>query len=579
MFKKDVLKINTYQCRIKALKEQLEAFRNGSAVKKLRDSYERLLAEKDRIIQQKDAELSRAHSKIVSIRDMWFEVFEDLQKEFCAQMASMLKEIARLEKRILVVERQRDEAKDRLHDMTQKYYAVATELEEEKEKNRKLTAQVNRDFENSSIPSSMQISRKKIPNSRKRTGRHPGGQPGHKGHPRKKHTPTERHEIPAPEKYAQNPAFRETGRVVCKQKIEVSIECKVIEYYTKEYLHIASGHTVHAPFPEGYVNEVNYGGSVKALAFLLANECCVSQAKVRQFIKELSHGELVLSDGMIGELCEEFSSKSIQEQKQIYGTLMGCPVMNVDFTNANVNGTSAQVLICTAPETTASLFIAREKKGHAGIQGTIVEDYSGVIVHDHDSTYYRYGQGHQECFQHNLRYLIGSRQNEPDYTWNTQMHKLFQEMLHYQKQALLAGEMDSSVVAGYEERYDEILRTAEKEYEDDPPGDYYPEGYNLYRRLEKYKESELRFLHDLRVPPDKSICERLARVYKRKQKQAMVMRDYDHFDYLCQSLSVVYSLRPNSENLFEQVAEIFERKRIRPKKKKDKKVKEKAEPA
>ena len=57
----------------------------------------------------------------------------------------------------------------------------------------------------------------------------------------------------------------------------------------------------------------------------------------------------------------------------------------------------------------------------------------------------------------------------------------------------------------------------------------------------------------------------------------MVMRDYDHFDYLCQSLSVVYSLRPNSENLFEQVSEIFERKRNKPKK--DKKVKEKTEPA
>ena len=36
------------------------------------------------------------------------------------------------------------------------YYAVASELLEEKEKNKKLTAQINRDFENSSIPSSLQ---------------------------------------------------------------------------------------------------------------------------------------------------------------------------------------------------------------------------------------------------------------------------------------------------------------------------------------------------------------------------------------------------------------------------------------
>ncbi len=30
--------------------------------------------------------------------------------------------------------------------------------------------------------------------------------------------------------------------------------------------------------------------------------------------------------------------------------------------------------------------------------------------------------------------------------------------------------------------------------------DYYREGYNLYLRMEKYKENHLLFLHDTRVP-------------------------------------------------------------------------------
>jgi len=38
-------------------------------------------------------------------------------------------------------------------------------------------------------------------------------------------------------------------------------------------------------------------------------------------------------------------------------------------------------------------------------------------------------------------------------------------------------------------------------------------------RLREFKESELLFLHDKRVPANNSLCERLARVYKRKQKQ------------------------------------------------------------
>lgn len=64
--------------------------------------------------------------------------------------------------------------------MRREFYRVGAELEEEKGLNQKLTAQVNLDFENSSIPSSQQKpGRKKIPNSRVKTDRKPGGQPGH----------------------------------------------------------------------------------------------------------------------------------------------------------------------------------------------------------------------------------------------------------------------------------------------------------------------------------------------------------------------------------------------------------------
>ncbi|MEZ3444668.1 MAG: hypothetical protein K1W30_05960 [Lachnospiraceae bacterium] len=42
----------------------------------------------------------------------------------------------------------------------------------------------------------------------------------------------------------------------------------------------------------------------------------------------------------------------------------------------------------------------------------------------------------------------------------------------------------------------------------------------MYGRC-RNKENELLFLHDKRVPANNSLCERLARVYKRKQKQAV----------------------------------------------------------
>lgn len=85
------------------------------------------------------------------------------------------------------------------------------------------------------------------------------------------------------------------------------------------------------------------------------------------------------------------------------------------------------------------------------------------------------------------------------------------EMLPY-RNSLGGKELNESAVQKFQERYDAILDTGEQEYLDVPPSSYCREGYNLCRRLQEYKESELLFLHDKNVPADNSLCERLARV-------------------------------------------------------------------
>ena len=217
-----------------------------------------------------------------------------------------------------------------------------------------------------------------FPTAVKKTGRKPGGQAGHKGHCRKKHAVTEIHEIPAPEKYTQSADYYETVRIIRKQKVAIKMSVSVTEYTTKEYRNGVSGARVHAPFPHGYVNEVHYDGSIKAFAFLLSNECNVSHAKIKKLISEMTDGEVEISIGMINGLCREFSQKTEAEKTEIIKDLLTSPVMNADFTNANVNGRSAQVLVLASPSADAALYIAREKKGHEGIKGTPLEDY--VII-------------------------------------------------------------------------------------------------------------------------------------------------------------------------------------------------------
>lgn len=80
--------------------------------------------------------------------------------------------------------------------------------------------------------------------------------------------------------------------MIRKQKVEIRLNVKVIKYLTSEYRNRRTGVRVHARFPAGYENEVNYDGSVKALVFLLGNECGVSHEKIRKLIEELTEGEV-----------------------------------------------------------------------------------------------------------------------------------------------------------------------------------------------------------------------------------------------------------------------------------------------
>jgi len=547
--------MTSLQYKVKNLSDQVSAFKSGDMYITMQSGFKQQLSEKDRKIKKLEKELATAHKAIITVRNNWFQVFEDMQKQHAEELLKKNRAIKALEEKVLKTERAHDETKDKLTKKTRAIYQVKTELEEERGINLKLRAQINRDYENSAIPSSQKPNHKKIANSREKTGKKQGGQPGHEGHPRKKQTPTSRIQIPAPEEYSDSPEYKPTGHTITKQVVNLEINLRVDEYETPEFRNIRTGQRVHADFPEGVINEVNYGGSIKALSFLLNNHCCVSVGKVRDFISEITNGELQISTGMINGLSKEFSQKTKQEQKEAFNDLLISPVMNFDFTSVRMNGKKVQVAVCATPN--RIMYIAREAKGHNGVKGTPLEDYQGTAVHDHDTTFYSYGSAHQECLAHILRYLKDSMENEPGLKWNKQMRELIQEMIHHRNSLEPDTAIDLNTVEKYETRYVEVLKTAKEEYEYVPPSDYYREGYNLYQRMDKYKDSHLLFLHDPRVPPTNNLAEQKLRVLVRKGKQVMTFRSTDSIAYLCNGMGMIDLLCTQGKNLYKKVASIF----------------------
>jgi len=550
------------QYKVKSLGARVAAFESGEKYTAMKSEFKKQLAGKDREIRRLKAELAAANAQTVTVRENWLEVIADMEKAHAKELKAKDARIKVLGDWLLEVERQRDESKDKLLEKTRELYRVGSELEEEQGRNQKLKAQINRDHENSSIPSSQKPNRKKIANTRVKSGKKPGGQPGHKWHPRKWHEPATKVDIPAPVEYGDISRYKPTGRVLSKQLVDIRVEIIVTEYSTPEFRDLLTRQRVHAEFPEGMVNEVTYSGNVKAFAFLLNNRCNVSIANVSDFLSELTGGELKISTGMICGLSREFALKTEAEQKKAFADLLLTPVMNVDFTTVRVNGENMNVAVCANPDT--ATYHAREHKGHEGVKGTPLEDYQNTVVSDHDTTFRSYGGSHQECNQHPERYLKGIMENEPGLQWSGQMRDLIREMIHFRnsldpEDGRDPDKIDPAGVAAFEARYDETIALARKEYEDVPPSKYNKDGFNLYRRMEKYKDSHLLFLHDRRVPPTNNLAERLLRVVKRKLAQVMTFRSFEGLDYLCRSMGTVASLRAQGVNLYGSVASIYDR--------------------
>ena len=203
--------ITDLQYKIKSLEAQVDGFRSGEKFRRMHLEFQKQLAEKNREIRELKHELAASRCRTVTVRKYWQQVIDDLEKEHAGELRKKERGIREMEERALRAERRADELQDKLKEKTREVYRVRTELEEEKGKNKKLLAQLNRDYENSSLPSSMKPNHKKISNNREKTGRKPGGQPGHKGHGRKKQVPTRVIPIPAPEKYTDSPDYRPAG--------------------------------------------------------------------------------------------------------------------------------------------------------------------------------------------------------------------------------------------------------------------------------------------------------------------------------------------------------------------------------
>jgi hypothetical protein len=450
---------------------------------------------------------------------------------------------------------------EELRALVIRLYEQISALEREVEA---LKASLNKNSKNSSQPPSKD-GYKRIPNSREKTGKRPGGVAGHEGH-----------RIQMPEDY-QN--LIDKGQAIYKLEdhtngneeyvskwvIDIQVTPVFIEHRFKP-----------GEVPEKYSNDVTYGEEVKALSVDLTEDGMVSAERVADFLDSATDGVVHPTKAALLGFHSELAEALAPEIAAIKEDVRRSPRINVDESPMkstqtvirekgkddvikNAQGTTFNVCTrayCT-PEST--LYTVNPKKDIEGVERDgVITDYDGDLIHDHDIKLYRYGGRHGECNAHPSRELKGLAQN--GISWADEARELFKDMNTHKNDDLAQGieACDPAILEQFEERFNGLLAEGYKVCNELDPESYgYKKLRPLVARLDGYGDEHFLFMYDYAVPFTNNEAERALRAEKTKEKVSGCYRSWQAIADFMDIRGFISTVRKRGLNVIHSLRAIF----------------------
>ena len=259
----------------------------------------------------------------------------------------------------------------------------------------RLKALLNIDGTTHGIPTSQTpINKKKvIPNTREKSNKAKGGQPGHKKHRLEKFKDEEVNEeiehsmdeCPC----CNSHAIKKTGEIKEKDELDYKIVVvkrrhKFIEYECKE-----CGKKFHQPIPNNLKEENQYGAQVQALELTLMNQANVTINKAQKITYGMTNGEINLSEGYIAKLQKRAANRLREFMSEIKKEIIKQSLIYWDDTVIMIN-TKRGCLRFYGTEKLA-MYTAHLQKNKSGLDedGILsVLSKETVVEHDHNKVNY-----------------------------------------------------------------------------------------------------------------------------------------------------------------------------------------------
>jgi uncharacterized coiled-coil protein SlyX len=507
---------------------------------------------------------------IANLHSKYRDGFEELQRT----AAMLQKEIQRLlgENKRLTEVINLAQKWEKLAASVPEYKAVIIELNKKlaasekengkiKEQLAALRDHMKKNSDTSDKPSSTSIFKKPI-STKPKSNRKSGGQPGHEGHTlRPFPNPTKIIErCPDDTCVCGGPVILREG-YRSKQVVDIQIVLEITEERAMVGCCDKCGKRHDGTFSENYVNPVNYGNDIKALAAFLNTRMNLPVNKVSELFRVLTNSQIRLSDGSVVNIVADLAKKAAPTVELIKEEFIKSGLLLADETGCRINGSLEWFQILTNDQ--FLLLSHNKKRGSLVFEGTdILLLFSGILLHDHFKSYYRYTHLlHAECNEHIDRRLKAVNEILK-HEWARELRSFFFDADKRKKELMDKGEYFSDQEKeAYFCSFLDILDRGEAEYQKAIEGKHTIVRYNeercLLKRLREYANEHLRYITNPEVPRGNNGAERGAKEAKRKIRVSGGFRSDSGAENYARVTSVVGTMRKNDMDVFQGIKDIL----------------------
>jgi transposase len=396
------------------------------------------------------------------------------------------------------------------------------------ERVRELEGRLAKDSHNSGKPPSSDGLGRKTRSLRKKSGKKPGGQLGHRGETlRLVGVPDEIvTQQPAVCTQCQTP-LEADAPVVGRERRQVydmpPVRLRITEYQSLHVRCPVCQGVSAGVFPAEAASRAQYGPRLRALAVYLVEQQLLPYHRVHALLADLfgaqvSIGTLVRWVGQAAQALEPVEA-------QIKMALHRAPVLHSDETGVRRAGALAWAHVASTQRLT-HYAIHPKRGGEAMTAMGILPTYRGVSVHDGWAAYRTLTTCHHAlCNIHHLRELT-FLEEQYHQAWAKDLKALLLEMKAATEQARTQGkrQLPTAVRETFVARYEALLAAG---LAANPPPPRVPRrrgrikqtpARNLLERLWLGQDAVLAFLDDLTIPFDNNQAERDLRMLKVQQK-------------------------------------------------------------